>query len=221
MFESNWVALAAGGLMSVVPLVTLSAGPFSVPDRSRPLNDYIFVGQCVVGPSETTCVNVSTGSAYDLFSGTVYSTFFDLNEERLLANGIIVRYMSCSVALTTLKVDKRGATLAATVLDPSSADCGTGGYSIIDGVYESTGGFQSALIVSAAISSPQFVTSGLSNATRVDNSTGTRSASNCIVGTGENFLQGGFFVNDAFFAMNLGVNSQSRSTYSRCTNLSK
>lgn len=222
MIRSNWLARVAGGLVFAVPLVAFSAPPLSLPGHAHQLQDSIFAGSCFDGPSVLTCASFATSSGYDRFSGIVFNSYFDLNETRSLSDGgFTFRYISCSVLLTTLNVDKNGATLAETLLDPSSQECFTFGYSIINDVYEPTEGFQDVLHVSGAFSSPQFVNAGNQVGTRVDNSTGARFSSKCVLGGSENFLQGGFFINGDFFATNGGVNSQSVANYAQCVYMAK
>ncbi len=223
MIKSNWVAKTAGALLLAVPLLAFSARPMSVPDRSRLLQNSILAGNCVAGPGALICASFSASSGYDRLTGTVSNTYFDLNETRYLSDGgSTLRYISCSVQLTTLRVDRNGATLAETLLDPASPDCYTFGYSLINDVYDpSFGGFQSALHVSGAFSSPQFVNSGNQVSTRVDKSTGSRFSSSCTTGSGENMLQGGFVINGDFYATDGGLNSQGVASYSKCVFVSR
>jgi hypothetical protein len=222
MIESNWLARAAGGLLLAVPLTAFSAPPPSAPDHTHPLQNTIFASNCIDEPGVTTCETISTYSSYDIFYKTFSNTSFDVSEFRILSDGYTVRSMSCSMAVTTLKVDKKGATLAATLLDPTSPDCFTFGYSLINGVYDdSFGGFPGVLVVSGAFSSPVIETSGSRNDVLVDNSTGARFKSTCALGSGENMLQGGFFINGAFFAAYGGPNAISRTSYAKCVNLGK
>jgi hypothetical protein len=224
MISLNFLARAAGSLVFAVPCIAYSAPLHSVPNHSNLVQSSIYAGHCIEATDGTTCVYFSTYRNYAKNNQLDYYTYFDLSEEKYLPNGYVVRYISCGLAVSTLAVDKNGATLAATVLDPLSQECYTNGYSYDNdtGEYDwDNGGFQDVLTVRASLNSPQSESSGNRNSVYVDNSTGARFKSTCIDGSGFNMLQGGFFINGDYFAMQGGPNAYSYTSYAKCVNLGK